>query len=466
MERRERVKSIQRVGGSLLMNFLMLSFVPFVASRWGIDGFEPVYFYVMAVVYGVAYSISIWFVLYRKNLEYYLFDSYRTHIKVFTFTLLVLPIVSAFFVPAASRMGYFSFDDVQAHVVHFLLFLSQSVLIFFLKRLWIHYLCEIGYFRKNVLFVTSKPNVDDSISHAIQNLGYTKNVRGTVKPVGEEWQFADINGTEMKPNLLDIIYTKEIGELVLVDENPKLDALLSTVSEQLKVSFFRVRRGRKGRLIVHNGFSTNRDSLFAISLKRLFDVFGALLGLLVFSPIILIAMILIKIEDGGPILYVSKRVGKDGKHIDFYKFRTMVVDAERKKKELLKFNVRKDGPLFKMPNDPRVTRIGKFLRKFSVDEVPQFINVLIGNMSIVGPRPHLPSEVEEYSDIDYFRLECMPGITCIPQVRGRNTLTFREWIDLDLEYRADWTVWLDLALILQTVLIVLKPFFARSGGGH
>jgi lipopolysaccharide/colanic/teichoic acid biosynthesis glycosyltransferase len=209
-------------------------------------------------------------------------------------------------------------------------------------------------------------------------------------------------------------------------------------------------------------FHTTWDSLTLISIKRLLDLLISAVALLGFLPFGLLIALAIRLEDGGPIFYVSRRIGKDGRTIRFFKFRSMVVDAEAKKRELLQFNERKDGPLFKMRDDPRITRVGRILRKLSLDEVPQLYNVLLGHMSLVGPRPHLPEEVAEYSDRDYLRLECMPGVVGLPQICGRNSLGFREWIDYDLQYRKEWTVFLDLKIICKAVSVMLSPLFASK----
>ncbi len=202
-----------------------------------------------------------------------------------------------------------------------------------------------------------------------------------------------------------------------------------------------------------------------ISIKRLLDIIISTVALLCLIPLLIVIGLAIKFEDHGPIFYVSKRVGKGGEPIKFYKFRSMTVDAEKNIKKLLKYNERNDGPLFKMKNDPRITKVGKILRKYSLDEVPQLFNVLKGDMSIVGPRPHLSKEVEAYQGTDYLRLECMPGIVCLPQIYGRNYISFREWVDYDLQYRKNWSVLLDLKIMIKTVNLILASFFVKGNHG-
>ncbi|OHD76116.1 MAG: hypothetical protein A2V99_03585 [Spirochaetes bacterium RBG_16_67_19] len=212
-------------------------------------------------------------------------------------------------------------------------------------------------------------------------------------------------------------------------------------------------------------FPGNRDSLTNISLKRLLDLFIAIPALLLFLPLGLLIALAIKLEDGGPVFYITRRIGKNGRPMRFYKFRTMVVGADGLKAQLLRFNERQDGPLFKMRNDPRVTGVGRLLRKHSLDEFPQMLNVLQGSMSLVGPRPHLPEEVAAYHDGDYLRLECIPGIVGLPQIVGRNTLGFKDWVGLDLKYRRTWSLVLDLWIIARTLRIVLAPFMRSRGAG-
>jgi len=213
-------------------------------------------------------------------------------------------------------------------------------------------------------------------------------------------------------------------------------------------------------------YSTSRDSLTYISIKRIIDVIVSTSSLVLLFPLVISIGIAIKIEDDGPVLYISDRVGKNAKLLRFFKFRTMILNAKKIKHMLLKFNERADGPLFKMKNDPRITRVGKTLRKYSMDEIPQLFNVFLGNLSLIGPRPHLPEEVAEYKNTDYLRLECMPGIVCLPQIRERNTLTFRQWVDLDLEYRMNWSLALDFKIMLKTIKVIMAPVLGQAECGY
>ena len=190
--------------------------------------------------------------------------------------------------------------------------------------------------------------------------------------------------------------------------------------------------------------------------KRIFDIVFSLAVLILLSPVYLILALLIVLDDphAGPI-YAQTRVGKDGKPFRFYKFRTMVKDADRMLDSLLDLNEKRGGPAFKIKDDPRITRVGRFLRKTSLDELPQFFNVLKGDMSVVGPRPPLPHEVAQYSPYHMQRLSVTPGLTCYWQTRkNRDAIQFEDWVEMDLQYIRERSYLLDLKLILLTVKVV------------
>lgn len=203
---------------------------------------------------------------------------------------------------------------------------------------------------------------------------------------------------------------------------------------------------------LYRATSENQLALFA---KTVMDKIGALAGLLLASPVFLICAIAIKLDSQGPIFFKQTRSGLNGKPFQLLKFRTMDIDAENKKKELEKMN-EMSGPVFKIKNDPRVTKVGRLLRKTSMDELPQFINVLLGDMSLVGPRPPLPKEVAKYENWQRRRLSVKPGVTCTWQVSGRNNIDFDQWMKLDLEYIDNWSIWDDTKIIARTIPAVVK----------
>ncbi|MEY2302265.1 sugar transferase [Bacillus tropicus] len=190
-------------------------------------------------------------------------------------------------------------------------------------------------------------------------------------------------------------------------------------------------------------------------IKRFMDIIGSLVGLILLAPILIIIAIMIKIEDPkGPIVFKQIRVGKNGEEFYMYKFRSMVVDAEEKLKNLLNQN-EVSGAMFKMKEDPRVTNIGRFIRKTSIDELPQLINVLKGDMSLVGPRPPLLREVKEYTTYDKQRLMVTPGCTGLWQVSGRSNLSFEQMVELDLYYIIHRNLVFDVKILLKTVKVLL-----------
>ena len=184
-------------------------------------------------------------------------------------------------------------------------------------------------------------------------------------------------------------------------------------------------------------------------LKRVIDVTGSLTGILLLSPLMLITIVAIKVESRGPIFFHQNRVGKQGEMFKMYKFRSMVTNAEEVLKELKDEN-EMSGPMFKMKDDPRITKVGKLLRRTSIDELPQLINILRGEMSLVGPRPNLKKEVIRFSKFQKQKLYAKPGLTCYWQVMGRSSIDFEEWMKLDIKYIEERNTWIDIKLIFKT----------------
>jgi len=201
-------------------------------------------------------------------------------------------------------------------------------------------------------------------------------------------------------------------------------------------------------------YKNGRHHYLSLKIKAAFDFLFSLIVIIITAPIQAFIALAIKLDDGGPAFFKQERVGLNGRRFYCLKFRTMVVDAEELKAQLMGQN-EQEGPVFKISMDPRVTRIGRFLRKTSLDELPQFVNVLRGEMSVVGPRPPIPTEVEKYERWQIRRLSMKPGITCIWQVSGRNNIPFHQWMQLDMEYIDNWSLKLDLILIMKTIRVML-----------
>lgn len=217
-----------------------------------------------------------------------------------------------------------------------------------------------------------------------------------------------------------------------------------------KADMKRLRWRQRTRLLFWEGALS---SLLVV--KRAIDIGASLVAILIFSPVFLITAAAIVIEDGWPVFYTQSRVGMNGRAFNFYKFRSMRRDADRFKEQLIDQNESSDGVIFKMKNDPRITRTGRFIRRFSIDETPQFFNVLTGDLSIVGPRPPIPSEVAQYTLEDRKRLHVKPGLTCLWQIGGRSDIPFDQQVNLDLEYIHSRSIWNDIRIMLKTIPAVL-----------
>jgi len=290
-------------------------------------------------------------------------------------------------------------------------------------------------------------------------------VWGVLSPSSEE-KIEEI--IEKLPQILDLNW---IDEIIIADPLPlsmiekvvleaikrekRVKMLLSSLSESLhpqweRMEFF-------DRLALVPLYDRSISLVYLIE-KRLIDILASFIGLVVLSPLFLLIGVIIKLQDGGPIFYCSTRVGRKGRRFSCIKFRTMEVDADKKKEALVHLNERV-GPMFKITNDPRVTSFGRFLRKYSLDELPQLFNVLMGQMSLVGPRPPTPDEVENYAKYSlsyYKRLEVKPGLTSLWAVEARNDPNFQRAVELDCKYIEEWSPWLDLKIILRTIPVVLR----------
>ncbi len=265
--------------------------------------------------------------------------------------------------------------------------------------------------------------------------------------------------------LPDLLRRHVIDEVIFAVDQEELDRLGETfllceeegVKTRILLSFFpqvisRVYLERLGDKPLLTFSPTPEDE--ALLLKRLIDFGLALVALVILSPVLLIVAALVRLTSGSPVLFRQTRCGLGGRRFTLYKFRSMHRDADLRREELEALN-EVDGPVFKIQNDPRCTPIGRFMRKFSLDELPQLINIIKGDMSFVGPRPPLPEEVEHYERWQRRRLRMRPGLTCLWALEGRSHLNFRRWMELDLEYIDEWSMSLDWKIILKTIPIVL-----------
>lgn len=365
----------------------------------------------------------------------------------------------------------------QNRGVLLLFVLLNFVLLLSIRKIFsgfLSYLRRRGYNFKNILIIGTGALARDFVEE-VQNhpeygynilgfLDWDQNLKGSlVKGFPVIGTLPDLP-VLLKNNHVDyVVYGVGRGFLNLVG-----DSLL--VCEEMGVpicllaDFFPLRFSKKRMGEFQNKpailFSTVPDDKITLYLKGAMDRISALLGIILISPLLLSIAFLIKLTSKGSILFKQQRCGLNGKKFTMLKFRTMVEKAEELKGSLLEKN-EMDGPVFKMKDDPRLTKVGKFLRKLSLDELPQLFNVLWGDMSLVGPRPPLPEEVSQYDLWQRRKLSMKPGITCLWQVNGRNDIDFEKWMKMDLEYIDNWSLWLDTKIIFKTIPSVILGVGAK-----
>jgi exopolysaccharide biosynthesis polyprenyl glycosylphosphotransferase len=248
---------------------------------------------------------------------------------------------------------------------------------------------------------------------------------------------------------------EEASEVAALCEEQGILLRFASTLFDMKISRRRIEEVVEG----HDSFITHyTGSLegWPVVIKRVIDIVASAVLLILLSPVLLLAILLIKLTSPGPVMFVQQRLGLNKRHFGIYKFRTMVVDAEKRMKDIEHLN-EVSGPVFKIKNDPRITPIGKFLRKTSIDELPQLLNVFKGDMSLVGPRPLPIRDYEGFSeDWQRRRFSIRPGITCLWQIGGRSSISFEKWMELDLQYIDKWSLWLDIEILLKTIPAVLK----------
>lgn len=332
-----------------------------------------------------------------------------------------------------------------------------------LKRLFVRQFIKEGYQNKSVLIVgtdrVAQIVTGEILEHSYLGLkivGYLANEQETdLAVLGKIDEFDSV----VKHNFIDEIIitlptaTKEMAKLI--EKAKQMRIGVRVVPADFEHSYPVLDIGHLG-IVPLLTYKEHVRHASESTIKRVFDILCSLLLIILLSPIIILFAILIKLESKGPVFFMQKRVGVKGKTFDFYKFRSMVVNAEELKASLKEQNEVKDGVIFKIKDDPRVTKIGRFIRKYSIDELPQLFNVLKGDMSLVGPRPPVPSEVKEYDSEQMERLSIRPGITGMSQVKGRSELSFRNWVRWDIWYINNWSFGLDIMILFWTVPAVIK----------
>lgn len=353
-----------------------------------------------------------------------------------------------------------------------LVFIESTFLLLFsisvwrtLKRIYVRRLIRKGYSNYNVLIVGAG-RIGLELIEQIRNNPYLG-----IKVIGflDDVKTAEIDGYKIlgkisdleevvKRYFIDEIYVtipserRVISDIIL--KGTKLEKTIRIVAEHFDLPFRKIKLNYIGfmPLITYSQAQPHGTERF---IKRFLDVLISGAGLIVLFPLFLIIAFLIKLDSPGPVFYISRRCGKKGKIFNFYKFRSMINDADRVK-ELLKDKSEVDGPIFKIRQDPRITKLGRFLRKYSLDELPQLINVLKGDMSLVGTRPFPVEESERIENKYISRLNIKPGITGLAQINGRSDLPFRRWVRWDNWYINNWSLGLDLKILWWTMPAILK----------
>jgi len=368
-------------------------------------------------------------------------------------------------------MYFFKLSQISRNFAAFV-FIFATTFLSLEKIALVHILRFIrrkGYNYRNIVIVGSNKRAQVFIElvneHPEWGLRIMGIVDNDVSRVGQE-----INGIKIintLNNMSEVLHQNVVDDVIFIVPRSWLDRIqdalylceIEGVDVNIATDLFDFKLAKARQVQLGNfpvmTFETTSDKFWHLFIKRLFDLFVSGIGIVLVAPVFVIVAVLIKVFSPGPIFFRQERLGLKGRHFTLYKFRTMEVGAENKINSLLEKNEMK-GPVFKIKDDPRITPIGKILRKLSIDELPQLWNVLKGDMSVVGPRPPIPNEVRQYDNWQRRRLSMRPGLTCLWQVNGRNKLTdFEEWVKLDLKYIDSWSLWLDTAIFLRTVPVVL-----------
>lgn len=378
--------------------------------------------------------------------------------KAYTFSILVT-------IGISFLMKYTDFSRLVV-VVYWFSVIFLTAILRILKRLLYFRLANHDLVCKNVIIVGAGKVGTSLMNELSQNKSLGFKVVGYVDDDYESNQYikSQYLGTTSELNILlqkyivdEIIITipseRELVNKIITDLR-KIDIKIKIIPDLFNLVMSTVQIDNINALPVVTLVKTPMRGVGLLS-KRIFDIVAASILLFIISPVFLITSIAIMIDSRGSIFYKQTRLGKNGKQFGMLKFRSMVSEAEKLLKNLEKQN-EMDGIAFKMKDDPRVTRVGRFIRKYSIDELPQLINVIKGDMSLVGPRPPLPKEVQQYGDWEWRRLEVLPGITGLWQVSGRSDLSFNQWMNLDVYYIENWSLGLDLKILLKTIPVVLK----------
>ncbi len=354
----------------------------------------------------------------------------------------------------------------------FIIFIAIALFILIFEKLLVfvilHYVRKKGFNVRYMLIVGTGPRAEKFInlinSHPEWGIKIIGLVDNDISKIGQKAYDIEIIGT--LDNLQRILQYKVVDEVIFVVPRSWLDRIQESIrvcetqgvrahlaADLFNLSIARARyNDLRGFPLL--SFETTFAMEWQLFIKRFVDLFVSFFGLILLFPLFLVVAILSKLTSEGPVFFKQRRVGINGRFFILYKFRSMRKDAQSRMFDVMSLN-EMSGPVFKAKDDPRITPLGKFLRKTSIDELPQLYNVLVGHMSLVGPRPPIPAEVNDYELWHRRRLSMRPGLTCLWQISGRNQINFDEWMELDLKYLDNWSLWLDFKILAKTIPVVL-----------
>ncbi|MCM8781479.1 MAG: sugar transferase [Candidatus Omnitrophica bacterium] len=408
------------------------------------------------------FAVPLWSIMLSLN------GMYRSMRTRTIFEVLWIVIKTAFFTTLAFGAFVFLFKLKFVSRLFFMIFILGSLISIGLEKAIIfsimHYVRKQGYNCKRMLIVGTGTRAAKFMDKIKAHPEWGFKIVGVIDDEGShtDRRVSNIDIIGTLANLQDIIDNNPLDEVVFIIPRSRLSNIENSlyicetagIRATIAVDLFelKIAKARQTELedIPLITFETTPAKEWELFLKRVTDIIFSGVGIIILSPLFLLIAILIKTTSPGPVMFLQKRVGLNGRKFILYKFRTMYKGAHEQLSQIKDLNIMK-GPVFKTKNDPRVTPIGRFLRRFSIDELPQLFNVFKGHMSLVGPRPPLPQEVAHYELWQRRRLSMRPGITCLWQISGRNKIDFDEWMQLDLQYIDNWSLWLDFKILLKTI---------------
>lgn len=397
--------------------------------------------------------------LYNVTMFYYLDRVHRKITKSFVVAMLVTGILLQFVAPGQEAREFFIIYLIMAYLLISIKMIFGKPLIRMLEEGRAPRTAYVGKkreFNKFSYFL-------DKTSIPVKMVGYIAMKRDEYEADKEEYLgcLEELEQLIRENNLDQIYIIQKHGEELPFTQQYVDICIDMGVTVRLVVDFYKRRRAYSYvstvgtyPVITYHTISLNT---YEMAIKRLMDIIGGMVGILLFSPVMLMTAVAIKLDSPGPVIFKQTRVGQNGRNFKIYKFRSMYIDAEERKKELMAQNEIAGGVMFKMKDDPRITKVGRVIRKFSIDELPQFFNVVGGSMSLVGTRPPTLDEVEKYERKQWRRISIKPGITGMWQVNGRSKIdNFDDIVEMDVEYIDNWSLMSDIKIILKTFIVLLK----------